>query len=153
MIINKKLTLIFGFVLGILFSAVLFNNFPQGIAATDNKGQKMRLYNEQGQQAVYWGAGRNGQGVIFLMDKEGQPLVQLGSYEEGLEKGQSLFGLHDRKNALRLLVRLHGAKDSPTVVMKDDAGRDRIVFGLDGQTQDPYFQYYDAETQEMRNLF
>jgi hypothetical protein len=69
-----------------------------------------------------------------------------------MERGQTLFGMHDRFGYLRLLMRMHGPEDSPTVVMKDNTGKDRIVFGLDGTTQTPYFKYTNDHG-EMVNLF
>lgn len=102
------------------------------------------FYNDDGKRIGVIGAHPGAaEGILFVFNGNGQPEVQLGAYGEGSEKGQSLFGMHDRNGHLRLLMRMYGPKDSPTVVMKDSAGMDRIVFGLDGQTQEPFFRYRD----------
>lgn len=90
-------------------------------------------------------------GGFFLFDEEEQTTIQMGSYGTGAEEGQTLIGLNDRNNALRYLLRLNGRQDSPTLIMKDSGGVDRIIIGLDGSTQVPYFKYIDGKG-EMKNL-
>ena len=90
-------------------------------------------------------------GGLFLFDNMGKTAVQMGAYGAGSEKGQTLFGLHDRKNNLRYLTRLHGQKDSPTIIMKDDGGFDRLILGLDGASQMPFIKYLDDQG-EIRDL-
>jgi hypothetical protein len=115
----------------------------------------IHLHNAKGNKVGYLGAhdagNEDGQGIIFLYDGDGKQKVQLGSYGYGLEKGQSLIGLHDKQSYLRFLMRLHGANDSPTIIMKNSQGADTLVIGLDGQTQEPYIKYTD-KTGQIKNL-
>ncbi|NCO02959.1 MAG: hypothetical protein GW903_02065 [Alphaproteobacteria bacterium] len=90
-------------------------------------------------------------GGLFLFDQEGKTAAQMGAYGSGAEKGQTLFGLHDRQNQLRYLTRLYGQKDSPTIIMKDGGGYDRLILGLDGATQMPFIKYLDDQG-EIRDL-
>ena len=144
------LVLASGFIGG-LVGAIILN--PQSLEAAISRGSfyELTTYNKGGKMTGFMGSGDVGQGSIFLFDENGQPRVQAGTYPAGSEKGQSLIGLSDRSNNLRFLLRLHGSKDSPTLVMKDNSGRDRIVIGLDGETQTPYFVSID-ENGQMTNL-
>lgn len=75
-----------------------------------------------GKRVGYIGSGNAGHGSLFLFNPEGGVEVQMGAYDSGAEKGQTLMGLHDKKGSLRLLMRLHGAQDSPVIVMKGRVG-------------------------------
>lgn len=83
---------------------------------------------------------KNSKGINFYV-ADGQPggvfygedggmRLQMGTYPGAGERGQPLVGLSDAKGHLRLLLRLAGTNNSPVLVMKDDAGRDRVVLGL-----------------------
>ena len=72
----------------------------------------------------------DGQPGAVMYGEDGKMRLQMGTYNAGSERGQPLFGLSDAKGHLRLLLRLAGTNNSPVLVMKDDAGRDRIVLGL-----------------------
>lgn len=100
-------------------------------------------YNSSKQRVAIMGAGNEQQGTMFLFNENGKLSHQIGSYGAGSEKGQSLMGLHDRQGHLRYLFRLHGQHDSPVLVMKDKAGQDKIVIGLEGEEETPYFKFID----------
>jgi hypothetical protein len=129
--------------LGGLVGAVVLN--PHAVEATIARGSffDASFYNKGGQMAGYVGSGDAGQGMIFLFDAQGKPRIQAGTYAAGSEKGQGLIGISDRSDHLRFLFRLNGSNDSPTLIMKDKSGQDKIVIGLDGETQVPYFYYAD----------
>lgn len=131
-----------GFLGGLAGVIVLF---PQEVVAKITRGQyyDLNLYNRDGKMVGFIGPGDVQQGMMFLFDENGKPRFQVGTYPSGSEKGQALVGLSDRRDQLRFLFRLHGSKDSPTMVMKDSAGRDRIVMGLDGETEAPYIYVTD----------
>lgn len=137
--------------LGGVCGSVLFSA-TSSIAAKEQRFYTTNFYNEQGKRIGVIGAQGSGEGSLFLFNDKSKTTVQMGAYSRGGEKGQSLLGLHDRKGALRLLFRMHGGQDAPTVVMKDGRGADRIVFGLDGNTETPYFRYTDANGR-WQNLF
>jgi hypothetical protein len=130
---HTLLVLLSGFIGGLVGSAVLN---PQALEAAVSRGQfyDLSMYNKNGKMVGFMGPGDAGQGSIFLFDSNGGA---------GGEKGQALVGMSDRSDQLRFLFRLHGSKDSPTLIMKDQSGRDRIVMGLDGETQAPYFFVLD----------
>ena len=111
----------------------------------------VHTYNNGGKRSAMFGTQNEGQGGLFIFDENEKIRAQMGSYGRGGEKGQSLFGLHDRSEKLRLLNRLHGAKDAPVIVMKDSQGHDQIVFGLDAQTEKPFF-FYKTSSGKTENL-
>lgn len=86
-----------------------------------------------------------GGGVLNLYAEDGGLRVQVGSYSRGAEKGQPLIGLSDNTAKLRLLLRLAGKNESPVLVFKDTAGRDRMVMGLgmNDAAQEPFIATFD----------
>ena len=112
-------------------------------AAKEQSFYTTNFFNEKGKRIGVIGSHPTGEGSFFLFDGKGNIEIMMGAYPSGAEKGQSMIGMHDRANKLRFLMRMHGSKDSPTVIMKDSAGRDKIVFGLDASTEVPYFRYTD----------
>ncbi|MEZ5814087.1 MAG: hypothetical protein R3E13_05105 [Alphaproteobacteria bacterium] len=138
--------------LGGLAGSIVFSS-TASLAAKEEHLYLTNFHNDNGNRiAVIAGAKGTGEGQLFLFNDNGKTEIQMGAYSKGMERGQTLFGMHDRFGYLRLLMRMHGPEDSPTVVMKDNTGKDRIVFGLDGTTQTPYFKYTN-DRGEMVNLF
>lgn len=133
--------------LGGFLGSAAFTISPLSAAMNDAQFTSLTTYNSSGKRTAYLGPGDNGQGTYFLFDKNGGLSVQMGSYGSGSESGQSLLGLHDKNEHLRLLFRMYGPSDSPTLIMKDESGRDRIVMGLDGSTQEPYLNVTDSSGQ------
>lgn len=149
----KKYVLIAVFsLIGGMAGSVLFQVSIAYAEARNVKFGQVQSYNKANNRVGFYGVGREGQGKFFLFDENGDLRVQAGSYGVGSEKGQSLFGLHDRNANLRLLFRMHGQTDAPTLIMKDNAGSDKIVMGLDPNTQVPYLNFTDSLNQQ-RNLF
>lgn len=105
----------------------------------------LEAFGVQGQRVAYIGPGNAGQGSLFLFNPQGGIEVEMGAYESGGEKGQSLLGLHGRDGNLRLLLRLYGQKDSPVIVMKDKTGDDKLIIGLEGNNEAPYIKYRNAK--------
>lgn len=130
----KYLTLaLFGF-LGGMAGSILFAAAPS-IASKGKSLYTSNFFNDNGKRVATLGSNNSEEGTLFLFNGSNQKLeIQMGAYPSGSEKGQSLIGMHDRNGYLRLLQRMHGPKDSPTIVMKDSTGTDRIVFGLDGSS-------------------
>ena len=82
---------------------------------------------------------------LWVFSADGKHKIQLATYPRGGEAGQPLLGFTDDQGKLKLLFRLHGPKHSPVIVLKDDAGRDRMVIGLQGGgDQAPFVQCLDA---------
>lgn len=111
----------------------------------------LEAFGSQGQRVGYIGPGNADQGTFFLFDPQGGVQVQMGAYDSGSEKGQSLMGLHGRNGSLRFLVRLYGANDSPVMIMKDKTGDDKLIIGLEGNDEAPYIKYRNKKGQ-MVNL-
>ncbi len=145
------LILLAGFIGGVSGS-FLFHPAPLWAAASQEKqvsviNKPTILYNADGKRIGYLGQGDDGQGTMFLFDKDGEVRIQMGTYTVFRERGQSMFALHDRKERLRLLFRLSGSYDSPTIIFKDMYGRDKIKIGLKGRGEVPYFEYVDKHEQ------
>lgn len=109
------------------------------------------VYNQNGKRVAYLGPGEIQQGTFFVYDDQQNIRIQMGSYAGTREKGQSLIGLHDRNQRLRLLFRLAGREDAPTLILKDTYGRDRMVIGLEGTSEEPYIRIMDKNG-VVRNL-
>lgn len=127
---------------GALIAVILVAPSPSE-AETKRMAGLFEIYNNMKQRVAILGTGNEQQGSMFLFNEGGKPTHQMGTYGAGSEKGQSLFGMHDRNGHLRYLLRLHGPNDSPVLVMKDKAGQDKIVIGLEGPEETPYFKYVD----------
>ncbi len=139
--------LVAGFAGGVAGS-VLMQPTPLLAAQSSEKAppkniQPIDLYNQTGKRVAYLGPGEILQGTFFLYDDQQNIRIQMGSYAGSREGGQSLIGLHDRKERLRLLFRLAGREDSPTLILKDIYGRDRLVIGLEGASEEPYIRVMD----------
>jgi hypothetical protein len=114
-------------------------------AVTDPKNRKgIQTYINDGQP-----------GQIFY-GENGLIRLQMGTYDKPGERGMPLIGLSDNRGKLKLLLRLAGEYESPVLVMKDNAGRDRIVLGLNPSNpmQDPFMTIYgnDMKAREVFNL-
>lgn len=140
---HKFLTIATFSFLGGLIGSAAFTVTPT-IAAKGKSLYTTNFFNESSQRVATLGSNGSEEGALFLFNGGSQKLeLQMGAYPSGSEKGQSLFGMHDRRGNLRYLTRMNGSKDAPTVIMKDSTGTDRIVFGLDENNQNPYFRYLD----------
>ena len=132
---------------GGIFGAMLVTATPLNAAIGNARYSQVEVYNAQGSRTGFLGSGSIGQGVVFIADDLGNVRLQMGSYDTGEEQGQALLGMHDRLNNLRLLFRLFGPEDSPTVILKDKSGQDQIVMGLEGKPETPYFLYRNSKGQ------
>lgn len=147
----KFISFLFMAFLGGICGSVMLQS-AQSYAANEHRAGTTNFYNDFGKRIGVIGSHAGGEGTLFLFDGNDNIEVQMGAYPSGSERGQSMIGMNDRRNRLRMLLRLHGTNDSPTVIMKDNGGQDRIVFGLDASTQAPYFRYID-ETGQSKQLF
>ena len=131
----------------------VFSAKPLEVATEERRMKALQFYNDNGQRTGFFGTDdRSGVGVGFLFNQDGRLRLQMGTYPSGAEKDQSLFGLHDRRDALRLLFRLHDENDTPTIIMKDKYGVDKMIIGLRGDNEMPYLEYMDASGRR-RDLF
>lgn len=142
---------LFSFLGGIVGSLIFSSG--TSLAAKEQSFYTTNFFNNNGQRIGVIGSHNSGEGTLFLMNgNTGKTEIQMGAYGTGSERGQTLIGLHDRNGHLRYLTRMNGSSDAPTIVMKDNTGTDRIVFGIDPTTQAPYFRYLDRSG-NMKNLF
>lgn len=127
--------------------AILFNSSPLFAAAPEAKTNQVQrvvdLYNADSRRIAYLGPGQISQGTFFLFDEKENVRLQMGTYPGYKEKGQPLLGLHDRKQRLRMLLRLDNITDVPMLVFKDTFGVDRLVIGLHAATEEPFIQFTD----------
>lgn len=144
--IRAFVTLLTGFTGGVA-GAIIFNSSPLLAAAPEEKIDSARsmvdLYNSESHRIAYLGPGQISQGTFFLFDERENVRLQMGTYPGYKEKGQPLIGLHDRKQRLRMLLRLNNLTDVPTLIFKDSYGQDRMVIGLNAATEDPYIEFTD----------
>lgn len=91
---------------------------------------------------------------MFLFGDDGQVRLQVGTYTAPGERGLPMIGMSDNHGHLRMLFRLAGANESPVIVMKDRAGRDRLVMGLglSDSGEDAFLSITDSNGKK-QNLF
>ncbi len=133
-------------VIGGALGAALFSISPLKAELQHAKYATMQAYNGAGKRVGFFGSHQE-QGAVFLFNQDGKMTVQAGAYGYGQETGQSLIGLSDRGENLKLLARLYGPNDSPTLIFKDSSGRDRILIGLEAGTENPYIRVINASGQ------
>lgn len=138
-----------GFVGGVSGSLIFQPSSLYAASAQSNKKQDKAKYfseyfNTADKRIAYLGQGQIGQGGMFLFSNSGKVTLQASSYVKPIEQGQSFIGLYDRDELLRLLFRLYSSQDSPTIVLKDKSGQDRLVIGLQGAGEHPYIRYMDS---------
>ncbi len=95
-----------------------------------------------------------GGAILDLYDENTTLRLQAGTYSSGGEKGLPFLGLSDNSAKLRMLSRLAGKNESPVLIFKDKAGRDRMVMGLslsDGN-EEPFLTVIDADGKK-KNVF
>lgn len=138
---------------GGIVGSVLLTATPLQAAIKNAQYGTVDVFNAQGNRIGTLAPGDSGQGVLFLFSEKGKTTVQMGSYPAGGESGQALIGLSDPLNQLRMLFRLHSSDNSPTMIMKDRYGVDKIVMGLRGANQTPYLEYKadDGRTVDLFN--
>lgn len=99
----------------------------------------LEVVGADGRRLILLGTSGEGSPAIWLFDKNGKARISIGLYGDN-NAGVVLNDEHER--AVQIF-RTVGARSSPVLVMKSE-GRDRIVMGLDGAGQDPFFVLYDA---------
>lgn len=99
----------------------------------------LEVVDADGRRQIVMGTSGEGSPGIWLFDKNGKARISIGLY------GDNNAGvvLNDERERAVQIFRTVGGRSSPVLVMKSD-GRDRIVMGLDGASQDPFFVLYDA---------
>lgn len=132
-------------ILGGIIGAIIFTASPLQAALKKAQFQTVDIFNPQGKRVGTFSTAEADQGVLFLFSENNKTTIQMGSYPSGSERGQALIGMNDPFNQLRLLFRLHGSDNSPTMVMKDRYGVDKIVMGLKGDAQTPYLEYTGSD--------
>lgn len=92
----------------------------------------------------------NGYPAQNFYGRDGQLRLQMGTYNAGGEAGLPMVGLSDNHGHLKMLFRLAGPNESPVIIMKDNAGRDRVVMGLglNDAAQDPFLATFGANGQK-----
>ncbi len=141
---NSTKSFLFG-LLGGVIGAMAITSSPVQAGIEKAFNTTLEVFNKKQQRVAFLGASREDQGALFLFNPDGQLRAQMGTYPSGSEKDQALFGLHDRSSELRYLVRLHGERDSPVIVLKDKYGIDKLIIGLNGEDEAPYIRYMGSD--------
>jgi hypothetical protein len=101
---------------------------------------RFELVDAQGRQRILMGTSSEGSPAIWFFDKQGKARLNLGLYGDD----NAFIVLNDDRERAVQIFRTMGANSAPYLVMKSE-GRDRIVMGLSGPTQDPFLVHYDPE--------
>lgn len=153
---TKKLTknpTLNGFVAGLLGALVMNMALSPAVAnAARNLNTYFLVDSTNGGKGVETFV-QDGQPGMFMYGEDGQPRIQIGTYPSPGERGLPLMGLSDNSGHLRMLFRLAGPTESPVIIMKDKAGHDRLVMGLDLLgSGNPFLSLIDNDGQK-HNIF
>lgn len=96
------------------------------------------MVDEQGRRQILIATAREGSPAIWMFDRNGKARLNLLIYEDG----NAGVVLNDAEERAVQIFRTVGSRSAPVLVMKSE-GRDRIVLGLDSQTQNPFLTTWD----------
>jgi hypothetical protein len=109
-------------------------------ASSTLSAASVELVDAQGRRRILMGSSSEGSPAIWFFDKMGKARLNLGLYGDD----NAFIVLNDDQERAVQIFRTMGAQSAPYLVMKSQ-GRDRIVMGLSGPTQDPFLVQYDAD--------
>jgi len=100
----------------------------------------LEVVGADGRRQIVIGTSGEGSPGIWVFDRQGKVRLSLGLYADG----NASVVLNDEREQAVQIFRTVGDKSAPVLVMKAQ-GRDRIVMGLNGSTQDPFLVLYGAD--------
>jgi len=100
----------------------------------------LEVVGADGRRQIVMGTSSEGSPGIWIFDRNGKARLSIGLYGDS----NSSIVLNDQNEQAVQILRTVGAQAAPVLVMKSQ-GRDRIVMGLDGASQDPFLVLYGAD--------
>jgi hypothetical protein len=100
----------------------------------------LEVVGADGRRQIVMGTSSEGSPGIWIFDRNGKARLSIGLYGDN----NSSIVLNDQNEQAVQIFRTVGAQAAPVLVMKSQ-GRDRIVMGLDGASQDPFLVLYGAD--------
>lgn len=100
----------------------------------------LEVVGADGRRQIVMGTSGEGSPGIWIFDRNGKVRLSIGLYGDN----NSSIVLNDEREQAVQIFRTVGARSAPVLVMKSQ-GRDRIVMGLNGASQDPFLVLYGAD--------
>ena len=100
----------------------------------------LEVVGADGRRQIVMGTSGEGSPGIWIFDRNGKVRLSIGLYGDN----NSSIVLNDQNEQAVQIFRTVGPQAAPVLVMKSQ-GRDRIVMGLDGSSQDPFLVLYGAD--------
>jgi hypothetical protein len=100
----------------------------------------LEVVGADGRRQIVMGTSGEGSPGIWIFDRNGKLRLSIGLYGDN----NSSIVLNDESEQAVQMFRTVGERSAPVLVMKSQ-GRDRIVMGLNGASQDPFLVLYGAD--------
>jgi hypothetical protein len=100
----------------------------------------LEVVGADGRRQIVMGTSGEGSPGIWIFDRNGKARLSIGLYGDN----NASVVLNDEREQAVQIFRTVGERSAPVLVMKSQ-GRDRIVMGLNGTSQDPFLVLYGAD--------
>src|SRR6266581_6747839 len=100
----------------------------------------LEVVGADGRRQIVMGTSGEGSPGIWIFDRNGKARLSIGLYGDN----NASVVLNDEREQAVQIFRTVGEKSAPVLVMKSQ-GRDRIVMGLNGSSQDPFLVLYGTD--------
>lgn len=100
----------------------------------------LEVVGADGRRQIVMGTSGEGSPGIWVFDRNGKVRLSIGLYGDS----NASVVLNDENEQAVQIFRTVGERSAPVLVMKSK-GRDRIVMGLNGASQDPFLVLYGAD--------
>ena len=100
----------------------------------------LEVVGADGRRQIAMGTSGEGSPGIWIFDRNGKVRLSIGLYGDN----NASVVLNDENEQAVQIFRTVGERSAPVLVMKS-RGRDRIVMGLNGASQDPFLVLYGAD--------
>ena len=100
----------------------------------------LEVVGADGRRQIVMGTSGEGSPGIWIFDRNGKVRLSIGLYDDN----NSSIVLNDENEQAVQIFRTVGERSAPVLVMKSQ-GRDRIVMGLNGASQEPFLVLYGPD--------
>jgi hypothetical protein len=100
----------------------------------------LEVVGADGRRQIVMGTSGEGSPGIWIFDRNGKVRLSIGLYGDN----NASVVLNDEREQAVQIFRTVGERSAPVLVMKSQ-GRDRIVMGLNGASQDPFLVLYGVD--------